>query len=136
MLRTMGCHIDELCLRSGLTVLLCTSSLFKLEPCADVTLVGGARGVGGQKCLFKDSRKISFYPQNFRMTFFSHRKLQQNKYTATMASTACRQIIGGGGAGSNSNSLLWNTVLIFNLSVRRPLTASPQIACHAFAMTL
>ena len=53
----MGCHIDELCLRSGLTVLLCTSSLFKLEPCADVTLVGGARGVGGQKMFVQRFQK-------------------------------------------------------------------------------
>jgi len=30
------------------------------------------------------------------MTFLSHRKLQQNKHTATMASAALRQIIGGG----------------------------------------
>jgi len=45
----------------------------------------------------KDSRTISFYPQHFLMTFlFSHRKLQQNKYTATMASATRRQIIGDG----------------------------------------
>src|SRR6218665_2309730 len=44
----------------------------------------------------KIPEKISFYPQNFLMTFFSHRKLQQNKYTATMASLARQQIIGGG----------------------------------------
>src|SRR6218665_422793 len=35
-------------------------------------------------------------PQNFLMTFFRHRKLQQNKYTTKMASAARRQIIGGG----------------------------------------
>jgi len=57
-------------------------------------LAGARRGVGGQK----DFRKISFYPQNCLMTFFSHRKLQQNSYTATMASAARRQIIMGGGA--------------------------------------
>src|SRR6218665_3366678 len=44
---------------------------------------------------------MSFYPQNFLLTFFSHRKLQQNKYTATMASAGGRQIIGGGGAPIN-----------------------------------
>jgi len=30
------------------------------------------------------------------MNFFSHRKLQQNNYAATMASAARRQIIGSG----------------------------------------
>src|SRR6218665_3490702 len=35
-------------------------------------------------------------PQNFLMTFFRQRKLQQNKYTTKMASAARRQIIGGG----------------------------------------
>jgi len=36
-------------------------------------------GVGGQKMFFsKIPEKISFYPQNFLMAFFSHRKLQQN----------------------------------------------------------
>src|SRR6218665_631869 len=42
------------------------------------------------------SEKILFYPQNFQITFFRHRKLQQNKYTAIMASAVLRQIIGGG----------------------------------------
>src|SRR6218665_4193552 len=40
--------------------------------------------------------KILFYPQHFLMTFFSHRKLQQNKYIEKIASAARRQIIGGG----------------------------------------
>jgi len=34
--------------------------------------------LAAKKCFFKDSKKISFYPL---MTFFSHRKLQQNKGT-------------------------------------------------------
>ena len=38
-----------------------------------------------KRIVFKDSRKSSFYPQNLLMTFFSHRKLQQNNYAATMA---------------------------------------------------
>jgi len=70
------------------------------------------------KSFFKDSRKISFYPQNFLMTFFRHLKLQKNKYTATMASAARRQIIGGGtrrstkvggggGAHKLSAALVW-----------------------------
>src|SRR6218665_531503 len=52
---------------------------------------------GGEKIFSKIPEKISFYPENFMMTFFSHRRLQQNKYTATMTSTARRQIIGHGG---------------------------------------
>src|SRR6218665_3352283 len=44
---------------------------------------------------------ISFYPQNVLITFFSHRKLQQNNYAATMALAARRQIIGGGDAPIN-----------------------------------
>ena len=37
------------------------------------------------------------------MTFISHRKLQQNKYTATMVSAASRQVIGAGGAPINKS---------------------------------
>src|SRR6218665_687550 len=44
----------------------------------------------------KIPEQISFYPKHFLRTFFSNQKLQQNKYTATMASAARRQIIGGG----------------------------------------
>jgi|SRR6218665_3556942 len=47
--------------------------------------------------------KISFYAPNCLMTFFSHRKLEQNNYAATMASAARRQIIGGGGATINKS---------------------------------
>src|SRR6218665_553653 len=47
--------------------------------------------------------KNSFYLQIFLMTFFSHRKLQQSKYTAKMASAARRQIIGSGGAPINKS---------------------------------
>jgi len=58
----------------------------QVEPSADVIvsarpsiLVGGGAkkfaGVAAKKCFFKDSRKISFYPKNFLITFFSHRKL-------------------------------------------------------------
>jgi len=39
--------------------------------------------------------------QNFLMTFFSHQKLQQNKYTATMASASRQQIFGVDGAPIN-----------------------------------
>jgi len=49
----------------------------------------------GNKCLIRGPPRLS------TPMFFSHRKLQQNKYTATMASAALRlrQIIGvGGGA--------------------------------------
>jgi len=49
------------------------------------------RGVGGQKNLFKDSRK------NFVLSYddlFSHRKSQQNNSPANMALAARRQIIG------------------------------------------
>src|SRR6218665_429650 len=52
-------------------------------------------GVGGQKNFFKDSEKISFYPQNFLMTFFKSSKIAKNNYAATMSSAARRQIIGG-----------------------------------------
>jgi len=62
-----------------------------LEPCAKVIVSNRQRR---QKNVFsKILDKVSFYPQHFLMTFFSHRKLQQNKYTATMA-LARRQIIG------------------------------------------
>jgi len=44
--------------------------------------VGGGAAVGGQKHFFlRFPKRISFYPQNFMMTLFSHRKLQQNNYT-------------------------------------------------------
>jgi len=51
---------------------------------------------GRPKNLFKDSRKNFVLSSKFSDDLFSHRKLQQNKYTATMTSTARRQIIGGG----------------------------------------
>ena len=59
---------------------------------------GGGAVLAANNFLSKISEKISFYPQNFLMTFFSflffsHRKLLQNNCTA---SAACRQIIGGG----------------------------------------
>ena len=91
---------------------------FKLEQCADVIvsaaahrsiLVGGGAllvpkiGVGSQKIFPEIHEKISFYPQNFLLTFFSHRKLQENKYTATMASATRQQIIGGSGAPINKS---------------------------------
>ena len=60
-------------------------------------LVGCGGAVLAPKNVFsKDSRKTSFYPQKFLMTFFNHQKLQQNKCTVTMASAARRQIISGG----------------------------------------
>ena len=68
---------------------------FRIEPCADVIVSTAAR----RSIFSKIPEQISFYPQNFLnflMTFFSRRKLQQNKSTATMASAARRQIIGGG----------------------------------------
>jgi len=68
--------------------------------------------VGGGKDVFsKIPDKISFCPPNFLMTFFSHRKLQQNKYTATMTSAARRQIIGGGGAPINKSQRGRHTAL-------------------------
>src|SRR6218665_554373 len=77
----------------------------ELEPSADVMvsavarrsiLVGGGDVAARPKEFFlKISEKLSFYPQNCVMTFFSHRKLQQNNYAATMASAAHQQIIGG-----------------------------------------
>jgi len=56
-----------------------------------------------EKIFFQRYRKSSFYPQNSLMTFFSHRKLQQNKYTATVSSATHRQIIGGNGALINKS---------------------------------
>ena len=60
--------------------------LFHVEPCADVIvsaaasqsiLVGGGCAPGpkksalaAKKCFFKDSQKMSFYPQNFLITSF------------------------------------------------------------------
>src|SRR6218665_1687257 len=58
--------------------------------------IGVGGGAGGQKIFFKDSRKISLYPQNFLITFLVNRKLQENNYAATISSAARRQIIGGG----------------------------------------
>src|SRR6218665_2995812 len=83
------------------------------EPCADVMVSTAARrsildgdsgappvqrnrrrrGVGGQKKFFsKIPVKVSFYPQNFLVTFFSYRNLQHNNYAATTM-PARRQII-------------------------------------------
>src|SRR6218665_1070399 len=47
----------------------------------------------------KVPEKMSFYPQNFLISFslVIDRKLGQNKYTPKMASAARREIIGGGG---------------------------------------
>src|SRR6218665_304074 len=58
----------------------------------------GAGGRGPNTFFLKVPEKISFYSQNFLMTFsvVIDRKLQQNKYTATMALAARRKIIGGG----------------------------------------
>jgi len=67
-----------------------------LELCADVIMSATARrsilvggdselpvheiGGGGKNTFFKGSRKISFYPKNFLMTFLViDRKLQRNK---------------------------------------------------------
>src|SRR6218665_2270380 len=47
--------------------------------------------------------KISFDPQNFLMTVFSHRKLQQNNYAATMASASPTNYSLGGGAPINKS---------------------------------
>jgi len=68
----------------------------QLEPCADIMvsaatrrsiLVGGA-ALAAKKYFLKIPDKISFYPQNFLMTSFSHQKLQQNKNTANMGSAS------------------------------------------------
>src|SRR6218665_212246 len=66
----------------------------------------GGAVLGAQNCFSKISEKISFYPQNFLMTLFSHgkyRKLQQNKYIAKIASAARRQIIGCSCGGAPIN---------------------------------
>src|SRR6218665_3534919 len=51
-------------------------------------LVPKNRGRRGRPKEFfsKIPERMSFHPQNFLMTFFSRRKLQQNNYAATMAS--------------------------------------------------
>ena len=92
----------------------------KVELCADAIVSAAARrlilvGGGGAPRVqknrrrrrraalfshikFKDSRQnlqISFYPQNFLMTFFSHRYKIARKNTAKMPSAARRQTIGG-----------------------------------------
>src|SRR6218665_3411218 len=46
----------------------------------------------------KIPERISFYPQNFLMTFSSHRKLQQNNYAAAMASARRTTEVGDSGA--------------------------------------
>jgi len=45
-------------------------------------LLGAA--LEAKKCFLKIPEKMSFYLQKLLMTFFSHRKLQQNKYAATI----------------------------------------------------
>ena len=50
-----------------------------------------------KRIFFKDSRKNLVLFSKFSYDLFSHRKLQQNNYAATMASAARRQIIGGSG---------------------------------------
>src|SRR6218665_4188814 len=91
--------------------------ILQVEPCADLIVSAAMRRsilVGGgsppvpkksaaarrwrSKISFKDSRKNFVLSSKFLMTFFNHRKLQPNKYTATatMASAARRQIIRGG----------------------------------------
>src|SRR6218665_3910335 len=54
---------------------------------------GRRRGVDGQKLFSKIPETILFYLQTFLMTFFSRRKLQQNKYTSNNG-------IGGGATKS------------------------------------
>jgi len=46
------------------------------------------------------------------MTFFSHRKLQENEYTAKMATAARRQITGGGGGALINKSRLWSPQIV------------------------
>src|SRR6218665_3471309 len=53
------------------------------------------RGVYAPKLFLKDFRTNVLLSSTFFDDFFSHRKLQANKYTAKMASAARRQIIGG-----------------------------------------
>ena len=65
-----------------------------------------------QKIFSEGAEKISFYPHNFLMTFFSHLPKICPKNTAKMASAVRRQIMGGGSAsikkvgGSGANKLL------------------------------
>ena len=88
----------------------------ELEPSADVMvsavarrsiLVGGGDVAARPKEFFlKISEKLSFYPQNCVMTFFSHRKLQQNNYAPTnyrrrvdkLSAAACRSTKVGSGS--------------------------------------
>ena len=82
--------------------------LSALELCADAIvsaaslrsiLVSGGGAALVVNIFFKDSRKnfkISFSPQNFLVTFLViDPKLNENKYTAKMPSTARQQIVGG-----------------------------------------
>ena len=70
--------------RAGFRYLfLCTRAL-RRRHCVNF----GRRRRRGAKKNFKGSRKMSFYTQHFLM--------QQNKYTAKMASAARRQVISGG----------------------------------------
>src|SRR6218665_1439310 len=63
-----------------------------------------------QKIFSEGAEKISFYPHNFLMTFFSNLPKICPKNTAKMASAARRQIMGGGSAsikkvgGSGANN--------------------------------
>src|SRR6218665_2613251 len=55
----------------------------------------GPRSSGDRGYQTAKQESLTITALNFLMTFFSHRKLQNNKYTAKMASAARRQIIGG-----------------------------------------
>src|SRR6218665_2731963 len=90
------------------SLLAIAKALSRVEPCADVNFcrrrwlavdpkksAAAARRWWPKSFFQKIPEKISFYPQNSLMTFLIQRNLQQNKYTATMASAARRQIIGG-----------------------------------------
>ena len=61
-----------------------------------VDVGGGGAASAVKNFFFKDSQNNFVLSSEFSDNIFSHQKLQQNKYTATMTSTARRQIIGGG----------------------------------------
>jgi len=69
-------------------------------------LVGSGCAPPVKKIFSKVHEKMSFYPKKIVDDLFLviNRKLQQNKYTAKMASAAHRQIIGGGGGAPINKS--------------------------------
>jgi len=96
-------------------------------------LVGGPKKVGGaaraaKRIFSKIPEKISFYPQNFLMTFFiffSQRKLQKNNYAAMMASAVRRKIIGGS-AAINKSRRRWRPQIVGGHAARPAHGSTPK----------